>query len=182
MKKFISIEKKLKNLNNEIEEFAKILKFQIVQEFTFSKIDEDLITNEMKKLDFQGIYFLEIYKGNDSENLNEWKVNFSKKWKKDKINKSPIIASNRLKELSEFNEWIPFYLGKSEKIQKRITEHLTLKKEKSTYALKLNSRESLIKNRFRLSIIQIDTEHYDLIMHKIEHFLRKKYNPIIGKQ
>lgn len=182
MKDFTSIEEKLKNLNDEIEKFAESLKFKIVQEFTFSKIKEDLITKEMKELDSQGIYFLEIYKGKDFENLKEWKVNFSEKWKKDKINKSPTIAANRLRELSEFNEWIPFYLGKSEKIQKRITEHLTLEKEKSTYALKLNSRESLIKNRFRLSVIQIDTKHYDLIMHKIEQVLRNKYKPIVGKQ
>ncbi len=189
MKDFTSIEKKLKNLNDEIENFAKSLKFQIVvQEFTFSKLTEDLITEQIKKIDFQGIYFLEIHKGSEISDFENWRQNFEKKWKKDIVKKSPLISPKRLKNNSKFIdfntvEWLPFYIGKSQNIKKRIKEHLySLSIESSTSALKLNHRINLHEEIFRLSIVKIDTKHYDLVMHKVEQVLRDKYNPIIGKQ
>ena len=65
---------------------------------------------------------------------------------------------------------------------KRIKEHLSLDSDSSTYALKLKARSKFHKETFRLSFIEIETEYYDLVMHKIEYELRKQYNPIIGKQ
>lgn len=182
MKDFALIEENLKSLNDEIEKFTESLEFQFVHDFELSQLNEDLLNKQIEKLDFQGIYFFEIKRGNEFEDFEKWKHNFRKKWVEDNINKSPAIASQRLNNHSEFNEWIPFYLGKSEKIQKRILEHISLPITSTTSALKLKLRTNFQKDTFRLSVAKIETQHYALVMHKIEQVLRKKHNPIVGKQ
>lgn len=74
------------------------------------------------------------------------------------------------------------YIGKSNNINGRVREHIHKRLDQHTFALKLNEREHAKKETFRLSIIQIPTENYNMIMPVVESTLRKKINPIIGRQ
>ena len=181
MNDFTLLEKDLESLNAKIEDFTSNLKFEEIGKFKLSESEK--ITLDLKEsLKCKGIYFLEIQNSVENKDIKKWKNDFLKNWEDDKINKSPKVILDRLNNHSEFEEWIPLYVGKSENIGKRIKDHFCLKNESTTYALKLNSRKSIINTAFRLSVIEIKTDYYDLVVHKIEHILRKRYNPIVGKQ
>ncbi len=79
---------------------------------------------------------------------------------------------------------IPFYLGKAEKVAKRIKDHFNLEATNTTYALKLNARaESLKGIKFKVAWLPFDVSDDEyFVVSKIESLLRDKLNPIIGKQ
>lgn len=79
-------------------------------------------------------------------------------------------------------EWLPIYIGKCKDVYKRILEHISMPTNKRTYAMKLLSRENLYGLHFRVSVIEMDIENYDLVMGFLEKELREIYNPIIGRQ
>lgn len=92
----------------------------------------------------------------------------------DNINKGKYIY------FAFYNKKI-IYIGKSENIKKRVLEHFKKPANSTTSALKLEERIHLYGLNLRLSFVEVKTEYYDLVMHKIEQELRKKYNPIVGK-
>ena len=186
MEDFKTIEESLEKLNADIKDFAesKSLVFKVITPFTLNS--EVTLEEKLKNLNVKGIYFLEIKKNNEYQSFDAWSKDFKKKWDNDKIIKTPKIAEGRLKmrpqsENIDSLEWIPFYIGKSEKIKDRVVQHLTKPIDSTTSALKLRGRKSLYGMEFRLSVIEINTDKYDLVMHKIEQILRNKYNPIVGK-
>lgn len=92
--------------------------------------------------------------------------------------------ANKQKELLAKKKYIPFYLGKSENIKKRIITHITGSNESTTYSLKTKSRPNLIQNiNFRLGTLSLDinTSGYFCI-ELLEKNVRELLNPIIGKQ
>lgn len=187
MESFKTIEESLEKLNAEIKYFAesKSLVFKVIMSFTLN--GEVTLEEKLESLNVKGIYFFEIKKDDKFQSFDAWCKDFQDKWIKDIITKTPKIATGRLKASSQSEEinsleWIPFYIGKSEKIKKRVIEHITKPISSTTSALKLIERKSLHGVEFRLSVIEIDTDYYDLVMHKIEQVLRNKFNPIIGKQ
>ncbi|WP_374401529.1 hypothetical protein [Flavobacterium sp.] len=172
------IEDALKNLSKDIIEYTSTLKFKEILEFELKK-DTNLyeMLSEVNKV--QGIYFFEIKKDKQFVSFDDFKM----KWDKDEIAKTPRTVKGRIINQEDINflEWIPFYIGKSENIKKRVLEHFKKPANSTTSALKLEERIHLYGLNLRLSFVEVKTEYYDLVMHKIEQELRKKYNPIVGK-
>jgi len=80
------------------------------------------------------------------------------------------------------HDWIPLYIGKSKRIEGRVHEHIFKELHKTTFALKLNARDNLKDETFRLSTIKYNAIHYNIIMPIIESQQRNKINPLIGRQ
>ena len=75
-------------------------------------------------------------------------------------------------------------MGKSEKLNARINQHIYLGPNKRTYALKLKSRASFLSGIvFQVTYLPLETtkENYFLIA-KVESLLRDALSPVIGKQ
>jgi hypothetical protein len=135
-----------------------------------------------------GLYYLEAkFPFNTAEELEE----FGEKWgriraknvprampryypNKAKNHKRPIVAG----------EYIPFYLGKRLDLKKRLTEHIMGEEDSGTYSLKLRSRPDIIKGvEFQFGFLSIPV-HRDgyFCVELLEHAIRDRINPIIGKQ
>ncbi|MGE4347799.1 MAG: GIY-YIG nuclease family protein [Flavobacteriaceae bacterium] len=167
------------------ENFKKILE-EIQSEVDKINLDEmplcEFKLSEYEKLDTfssttkEGIYIFYIQK----KSLDKFKEN----WNSAKIEKaSPTIMNGRIESYEEKEEeWIPLYIGKSKTIKKRITEHITLKKESTTSSMKLQERKEFENDMFAVRIIPLKTDYYDIIAHYIESVLRDKIKPIVGKK
>ena len=134
-----------------------------------------------------GIYFFEIKK-NTSVDFSEWIEKFKLKFrgeKKEFLHKfTPNIIEKRVSYhlKQENSEWVPFYIGKSKDIKKRVSDHIETTLGKPPFALKLLGRRNLIDETFRLSYIPIKVTNYDVIVPLVEKTLRDLKNPIVGKQ
>jgi hypothetical protein len=109
-------------------------------------------------------------------------VDFENKWSVFNGKFTPTIKKKRIAAHGQLEEWIPIYLGKSKKISDRIGGHLCLDMDKRTFALKLLSRTNLVGETFRLNIINLNTENYDIVAPIVESELRNRINPLIGRQ
>lgn len=171
-------------LINLIRKELENVSFQEVCEFNLKDWESKIKEDELK---FGGIYLFEINKEYSNISYQNWLEKFKEKWENDEIKKSALIYQNRF-EILLYNEpedkWLPFYIGKSENVFKRIKEHITKDKNSSTSALKLNSRKSVEASSFRLKVlrVEVDKENYNLILTEIEKRLREKHNPLVGKQ
>lgn len=183
----------MKTLNEIDIELSDIFKSydNIVNELTFETIgtftteDFQKKSDLLKDLDYQGIYLIEIKNRTNLNTFDEWILEFQKIWVEHKeftpsIKKKRISVHSSL--TSNLNEWIPLYIGKSKKINKRVEKHIFKEINKTTYALKLKARGNLDKETFRLKTIKLDVTNYDSILPIIERILRDQINPIIGKQ
>ena len=133
-------------------------------------------------------------------NLSDWHKNtnqpweellelFSDEWLKPAENIKYFPKSNKgniektLKDSDE-SEWIPLYIGKSEKVIDRVKQHVELAPEKKTYALKLNARAKQLEGA-KIEItslpLDVDKDNYFLVG-LIEYLIRKEMLPIVGKQ
>lgn len=135
-------------------------------------------------LKYPGIYLIEIKNDKKFSSFESWVVNFKNEWEDEKYLKcfTPNLKKKRIKQHTNLEEWIPIYIGKSKKIEGRIHEHIFKELHKTTFALKLNARENLENDKFRLKTIKCEVDNYDLIVPIIESQLRNKINPLIGKQ
>jgi hypothetical protein len=182
MNQFEEISSKINQLNNELKEYAKSLEFEPKCEFTLENCDELIPWNEIKG---KGVYFIEIKNNKNFDDFKTWVENFRLEWENPAYKRKfvPNLKKKRIKKQDgEFGDWIPLYIGKSNNISGRVKEHIHKELDKHTFALKLNAREHAKKETFRLSVIQIPTENYNIIMPIIENALRGKLNPIIGRQ
>lgn len=136
------------------------------------------------EINYSGIYLLEIKCDPSFNNFESWIENFKHRWEDDQYRKSftPNIKKKRVNMHKELKEWIPIYIGKSKNIESRIHEHIYKEMHKTTFALKLNARENMKNDFFRLRTIRIEVQNYDAIVPRIESQLRNEINPIIGKQ
>lgn len=85
---------------------------------------------------------------------------------------------------TEHGNIVPFYLGKSEHLAKRVDQHLYLDPNKKTYALKLKSRSEFLSGIiFQVTWLPLETtkDNYFLVS-KVESLLREELSPIVGKQ
>jgi hypothetical protein len=180
MGNFPEIHVELAAINDRLEAFAKGIIFESENKDGFTLDNYQASFLEGKKV--SGIYFFEILKKDDSLDFSAWMNSFRKKWTLNPVKNRPVVREISVNKLSKHTgNWIPFYIGKSKDIKHRVNQHISLG-ETTTYALKLKAMKNLDDKTFRLSYIIIDTEHYDMVMPKIEQVLREKYNPIIGKQ
>jgi hypothetical protein len=137
-----------------------------------------------------GIYFFEIKFPSSDIKWDKVISSFGKdwgEWKENKEGNTPEFQVARSKVISsqtKNNDWIPLYIGKSKTLKSRIKEHVINPTNITTSALRLGQRKTeLNSHNLRLSYIDFDltNEEYKMI-HILEESLRKKLNPIIGKQ
>lgn len=159
------IEEEVDSLNIDSPEWYKY-------KFKLSEYENSKITT----LDInQGIYIFYIHRNSFD--------NFRKKWDTSKIKRySPKIISGRIESYEKTKEkWIPIYIGKSKELLKRIPQHINLTEKQSTSSMKLKAR-GFKDETFAVKIIPLETNHYGFIAHSVESTLRKKVNPIVGKE
>lgn len=178
------LEESLKNLETQVENYISVLNFIENNCFMLKNYKKDDLNNLSEK---QGVYFIEVKMSEKFDTFEKWLKVFKDDWAKDNItSKTPKISDkwiNEYKKIKQKNDnWIPLYLGKSENIKKRVLEHFEKKVSSTTSALKLNARKKIYEYEFKLSIIEIETKYYSLLMHKIEEKLRDNHCPIVGKQ
>jgi len=182
MSQFEEINSKIKDLNTQLVDYATKLEFESKCEFTLENCNTSVPWDEIKG---KGVYLIEIRNNKNFNDFKTWVENFRLEWENPLYKRRfvPNLKKIRIKNQDgKFDEWIPLYIGKSNNISGRVLEHIHKRLDQNTFALKLNAREHAKKETFRLSIIQIPTENYNMIMPVIESTLRKKINPILGRQ
>ena len=155
---------------------------------------EPISLNNIDSLNYlsngKGLYlFLAKFPFRDYESL----VEFGSKWGVMQDKNAPANCprfhkgNSKLKTIRNIlkkNDFIPFYLGKSENLKKRIIEHITVDIDKTVYALKLISRKKIIENiDFHIGYVDFainDSSYFCIEL--LENEIRKIYRPIIGKQ
>lgn len=175
------------NLNEIIlrlkeKEFVKYLIARLFESSLEFKID-GIEKSDLKNIDKKpGIYLFYILNEKKSNEFEKW---FTKIWNTNslkKIQHSPVIIKERISKKDYNEKWIELYIGKSKNIHKRIEEHIFLEGSKSTYALKLKSRNfsNLI---FKINwLVLEDLTQSNVILNILESEIRNQLLPIIGKQ
>jgi hypothetical protein len=173
---FAALDQSLTKLFMNFEALANELNFQVICELS----DDTTI----EKQNYPGIYKIDIKNHGIYENVTDWIKWFKDNWEHDDYHRkfTPNTKKKRIAAHSKLEEWIPLYIGKSNNIAGRVWEHNNLQLEKPTSALKLRERKNMARHTFRLSTICIKVDNYDLIMPRIEQFLRDRHNPILGRQ
>ncbi len=182
--------KKIENIDIELTSVLTKLKSNRMIETIVNELNDKsrtiLFTLDCKKEDFKsiptnsGLYLFETKK-DSAEELSEWISNL---WIEKVIKFTPSIKKKRIKEKSIDEDWIELYLGKCENIHRRIVEHIFLEGHKQTYALKLKARiKKLEKQQFRVKWFCFgQINEYHTISSILESEIRKRINPIIGRQ
>ncbi|ROI10751.1 hypothetical protein EGI11_02340 [Chryseobacterium sp. H3056] len=174
------ISDKLSEIHSDLESYCSTLNFEEICEFTMDNCN----TIPWENLETKGIYLIEIKNNSSFTDFSSWIDHFRTEWEDDMYKKKfvPNLKMKRIREHTELKDWVPLYIGKSKKISGRVHQHIYSAIEKTTFALKLNAREHIKKEQFRLSIIPLPFNNYNWIVPVIESTLRDKLNPIIGKQ
>jgi len=133
---------------------------------------------------YPGLYKIDIRNSGEHQSFKEWYAWFRSEWVQDAYERkfTPNPKKKRVAAHTQLVEWIPLYIGKSRYISGRVWEHINLKLERPTTAMKLKERTNLTGQRFRLSTIRVDVSNYDLIVPKLESALRDLHNPLLGRQ
>lgn len=131
-----------------------------------------------------GIYLFFIKAKRDlpfEEFVTLWKGSTPKAYSS-KIKKSKLTVLKK-------GKWYPLYIGKSEKVLSRITEHCYQAAEKKTYGLKLRHRAEIIDvadfsvGSYELNITGSFKNYlFQFVMTNLERELRTKHQPLLGKQ
>ncbi len=181
---------------NEIKKIDKAFTMNVdalkkeIEKLTFNEICEFKLNKQhipeipWGTLKYPGIYLIEIKNDLEFDSFTPWIENFKAKWEDKKYLKcfTPNLKKKRIEKHTILEDWIPLYIGKSKKIGGRIHEHIFKDLNKTTFALKLNARENLQTEKFRLKTIKCEVDNYDLVIPIIESKLRDRINPLIGKQ
>ncbi|WP_322970683.1 hypothetical protein [Faecalibacter sp. LW9] len=176
------LDEKLTALDIDLKSMVNEIQFKEIGIYTYEDfVSQDLNFNEFN---FKGLYMFEIRNNGNFEDIQDWKIDFITKWNDDDffVKSVPKIIKERIKNLNKYEEWIPLYIGKSQTVGSRIKEHIYLTFNKTTSALKLNARHNLKGETFRISVAEINVNNYNWIVPVLENELRKKLNPIVGKQ
>lgn len=170
------LDQKLTCIFKGFDKQAQALAFQVICELN----NEHVIAQQK----YPGLYRIDIRSTEPYRDFAEWVSWFNSEWVRDEYERkhTPNPKKKRIAAHSELKEWVPLYLGKSRDIASRVWEHINLKLEQPTTAMKLKERVNLAGHRFRLSTLRVDVDNYDLIMPKLESAFRDIYNPILGRQ
>ena len=183
LKEILTIDNQLTDYLNSLESQAAKLEFTpLGKEFKLNK--KHIPEIPWHSFHYSGVYLFEIKNNTKFEDFSSWLNYFEPKWADPKYVASYTsnLKQKRTSQHKELRDWIPLYIGKSKSIEGRVHEHIFKELHKTTYALKLNARNNLFDETFRISTIKIDLLNYGALMPIIEASLRNKINPIIGKQ
>lgn len=81
-------------------------------------------------------------------------------------------------------DFIPFYLGKEQNVQKRLNCHTNGLADSTTFSLKLNTRPEVVRGiefRFGCAAIPVSDDAYFCVA-LLEKALRERMHPIVGRQ
>jgi hypothetical protein len=174
---FAEMDKQLTGVLETFEEIAAQVELEIVGDLKNDALIRDQV--------YPGIYLVEIETSTEHGGIKEWVNWFKAEWDHERYAKRfvPTTKKKRIKGHRELKQWMPIYLGKSKRIASRVIEHVHLELDRPTFAMKLKARgDFFTKHSFQLSTAHIDIAHYDLIMPMVERSLRRRLNPIVGKQ
>lgn len=135
-----------------------------------------------------GIYFIEAkFPFSTERELTEFGEAWGMAKGKKVVSECPRFYKGRVKPhlpLLNKSEYVPFYLGKQQDVQMRLSLHLNDAINSTTYGLKLKARHEILKNiAFRFSWITFNTTTSNYFcVELIEAAIREKLSPIIGKQ
>jgi len=174
------IDEKITILQSELFEYSKSLYFNELCEFSMDSVQNI----SWEALNCQGLYLIEIKNDSRYEFFKDWSKDFCERWTDPQYVKKWVSNPKkmRLSKHKDLKTWVPLYIGKSMKIKDRVFEHIYLKLDQPTTGLKLNVRENMHGETFRISYINIPTVNYDWVMPTLEKILRDRLNPIIGRQ
>lgn len=192
---FKEIDDKVNDAIVALEKYLENFDFPIEQA-TYFKLNEYFDKIDLPACSKQpGVYFFEMKVPSTQEfgvKINTRIQRLAESWKHHSVRKmwSPSIRQSRLNahkvtgtNTYDFpNGWIPFYIGKSRNIEKRISEHIFQAAEKTSFGMKLKARKNLYEMEFRVSYVPINVANYDMIVPHVEKYMRHKLNPIAGKQ
>ena len=170
--------------SNHLSELEKIISdCHFSNSFEFVLDENSNYSELLGDLNYSGIYLIEI-KINKTQSFSDWVDNYRNIWEAEEYKRRfvPNIKIKRLKKHDKLSEWFPLYIGKSKDISKRIKEHMELKLERNTNALKLKERKNIYDQKFRVSAIKVNVKNYDLIVPQFENLLRERLNPILGRK
>lgn len=178
------------DFNNLWEHFDKTI---------FSETEMDIITNHLcfkkKLIEFQnyntisnqfGVYIFYV-----KPHVKFTLHSLIDEWTEPNYSKYPKVVKTRFNTHKNINteNFYPLYIGKAEKLGKRIKEHIEHKGKGATYSLKLNGRDNFTKENISFSYWKLPKELNEhpkaikqFIITELEKKLRKKLNPWIGKQ
>jgi hypothetical protein len=133
---------------------------------------------------YPGIYRIDISTAGAPGTVTDWIDAFRTEWEHDDFKKkfTPNLKEKRIARHATLPEWMPLYLGKSQRVGARVLEHINLPLDKTTFALKLKARPSMSKHKLRLHALHVPVKNYDLVLPALEATLRDRFNPLIGKQ
>ena len=138
----------------------------------------------IEKQSYSGIYRIDISTEKSILDAPTWIEALRVEWEHEDFLKkfTPNFKKKRIAQHRTLLEWMPFYLGKSRNVGKRVLEHINLGLDKNTFALKLKARPTMRNRAFRLHTLKLPVENYDLIVPAMEGILREQFHPLVGKQ
>jgi len=176
------IDESLSKIVSSLEDEIAKLNFEKICDFQLNK--QQIPEIPWGDLKYPGVYMLEIKNKGNHSSFKSWIDDFRIIWEDEKYMKhfTPNLRKKRIKEHDKLEDWIPIYIGKSRNIEGRIHGHIFKDLYKTTFALKLNARENLKDETFRLSTIKCEVKNYNLVVPLLESRLRNRVNPVIGRQ
>lgn len=181
MESIKEIDTALSEILNSLEGEVTKLKFEEICEFKLNK--QHIPEIPWGTLNYSGVYMLEIKNQRNQCSFKSWVDEFRTKWEVGyKEHFTPNLRKKRIEKHVELKEWIPIYIGKSRSIMGRVHEHIFMDLHKTTFALKLNARENLHDELFKLHTIKCEVKNYDWIVPLIESKMRNTINPLLGRQ
>ena len=188
MHRILAIDEQLTLLFTNFEQIADELDMPLV----CSLSDHAIIKKQM----YPGIYRIDVSTAGSTDDFAAWIETFQAEWAHEDFKKK-FTANFKLKRIAfhrklseqrriahgtQLSEWMPLYIGKSQKVGARVLEHIQLGLDKTTFALKLNARPSMTNRKFRLHAIELRVKNYNLVAPVLESALRERFHPLIGKQ
>lgn len=183
MKSLYEIDHRLEQIFDSFPNLVSKLDFdgvcELVLPFDTSKLDQ------YHRLNTKGIYLFEISTANVARfsDFDSWSKDFLTRWKHPRFEKKFVSnpKNKRLNAHSELKEWLPLYIGKSEKVKQRLVEHFDLGFDSRTFAMKLNLRDEFKGEKLRISFMTLNVNNYDIIAPRLEKAMRERFNPIVGQ-
>lgn len=158
---------------------------QRVNFYTLAKEDDDTesFINNLDK-EAIGVYIF-LLRVQDEEELENFKKNWSDFYKEnEKLMKIPPLNSHehktfKVRGIDEFRHIL--YIGKSERLSKRLNDHV-VSGSSSTYCLRLKEFLESVETEYRIELCWLYTVKRDIIplLYPIEKFLRKTFPPLVG--
>lgn len=188
----MEIDELLKTIQDSCNAFIKQNLEKILTQFEKNKtlLDKNFSDIKINHIDKKSwsvyVFYINPQKTISSyDDLNNlWQTNFE-----DKLIQSPRVIKGKFKTLTS-GQSACFYVGKSEDLKSRISQHIHQRTMPSTYGLKISEHNRLhMDNTFEYSffVLKVNpskqiTDGMKCLLVTLERHLRENLKPLIGKQ